>query len=221
MSYVITIQTVMATAFDELAAAIDAKKVADAPAAREVFLGRWVAQAVKKQRFHHRVKADLQRWTQRARSAGTKAGLEAEFRHIQRLYAQWFPVDAPASPVQQTQLQQMIDRAREAGWMLHTQTPIDRKVKIVSEGQHSLVVCPEAVQAAFNAEGHLVDPLSLYVRGPEVDVIDWAHQAKLAPTKVTAYKSIVKYHAEYRLWPDNHADCLMVMPSSFMMREDG
>ncbi|OOF04778.1 hypothetical protein BZG80_07285 [Salinivibrio sp. MA440] len=219
MSYVITIQTVMAAAFDELAAAIDAKKVADAPAAREVFLGRWVAQAVKKQRFHHSVKADLQRWTQRARSAGTQAGLEAEFRHIQQLYTQWFPVDEPASPVQHTQLQQMIDSAREAGWMLHTQTPIDRKVKIVSEGQHSLVVCPEATQAAFNAEGHLAHPLSIYVRGPEIDVMNWAHQAKLAPTKVTAYKSIVKYHAEYRLWPDNHADCLMVMPRQSMVKE--
>ncbi|WP_051416009.1 DUF2913 family protein [Salinivibrio socompensis] len=153
MSYVITIQTVMAAAFDELAAAIDDKKVADAPAAREIFLGRWAAQAVKKQRFHHSVKADLQRWTQRARSAGTNAGLEAEFQHIQRLYTTWFPVGEPAVPVHHTQLQQMIDRAREAGWMLHTQTPIDRKVKIVSEGQHSLVVCPEAVQAAFNAEG--------------------------------------------------------------------
>ncbi|OOE88137.1 DUF2913 family protein [Salinivibrio sharmensis] len=212
MSYVTEIQTVMAAAFDDLAAAIAAKKVVDAPNAREAFLGRWVAQAVKQQRFHHSVKADLQRWTQRARSAGTQAGLGAEFAQIQTVYAEWFPVSEPAKPVHKSQLQQWIDCAVEAGWCVHTQDKIDRKVKIISGGQHSMAVCPGAMHTAFDDEQHLVSPLSVYVRGPEQAVIGWAHQAWIAPTRVTAYKSIVKYHAEYRIWPNNQADGLMVMP---------
>lgn len=212
MSYVTEIQTVMAAAFDDLAAAIAAKKVADAPHAREAFLGRWVAQAVKQQRFHHSVKADLQRWTQRARSAGTQAGLGAEFAQIQTVYAEWFPVGEPAKPVHKSQLQQWIDCAVEAGWCVHTQDTIDRKVKIISGGQHSMAVCPDAMQSAFDDEQRLVSPLSVYVRGPEQAVVAWAHQAWIATTRVTAYKSIVKYHAEYRIWPNNQADGLMVMP---------
>ncbi|SIN84921.1 DUF2913 family protein [Salinivibrio sp. ES.052] len=212
MSYVIEIQTVMAAAFEDLAAAIAAKKVADAPNAREAFLGRWVAQSMKKQRFHYSVKADLQRWTQRARSAGTQAGLDAEFSRIQQVYADWFPVGEAVSPIHLNQLQRLIERATNAGWTVHTQTSIDRKVKIICDGQHSLVVCPQATQAAFDDDDHLTVPLSVYVRGPEVEVITWAHQARLAPTKVTDYKSKVKYHAEYRIWPNNQADSLMVMP---------
>lgn len=212
MSYVTHIQTVVNTAFADIEAAITARKLVDAPAAREAFLGRWVAQAAKKQRFHHSVKADLQRWVQRARSAGTKAALEAEFRQIQSVYQAWFPVNAPANAVMHAQLCQLIDAAKAAQWVVHTDATIDRKVRVISDGHHSLAVCPDATQAAFDSEGVLVKPLSVYVRGPENTFIGWAHQAGLAPTKVTAYKSIVKYHAESLIWPQNQADSLMVMP---------
>nr|WP_232313403.1 DUF2913 family protein [Enterovibrio coralii] len=33
-------------------------------------------------------------------------------------------------------------------------------------------------------------------------------------TKVTDYKSIVKYHGEYVMWPSNQADRLVALPQS-------
>lgn len=211
MKYVDEIQHLVNSALKEMSDAIAAGKLVSAPANKELFLCRWVAQAAKKQRFHHCVGKDLQRWIQRARSAGKNAGITAEFEKISSVYAERFPITQPPKHVARSQVDNLIECAKRADWMVHTDYAIDRKVKVVSDGQCSFAICSEALKASFNDSGILIKPLSLYARGPEAELMNWLNAASLSVTKVTDYKSIVKYHAEYKLWPDNEANCLIVM----------
>lgn len=214
MSYIKEIKSVVDTALAELEEVKAAGKVQNNPVSEESFLCRWVAQAVKKQRFGNKVAKDMTMWVQQGRSMGKNANIKGQMLHIANVYHHFFPEGDAHAPVTRDVFDSLVSELEAADWMIHTEYEINRKVRVISDGQHSFAVCSVALAKCFNDQGELVKPLSLYVRGPEPWFIETVLQKGLLLTKVTDYKSIVKYHGEYQIWPNNQADTLVVLPDS-------
>ncbi|MFD2179594.1 DUF2913 family protein [Veronia pacifica] len=214
MSYVNDIQRLVNTALSELQQAIDEKKIQPNPVSEESFLCRWFAQAIKKHRFGSSVANEMTLWVQQGRSMGKNADLKGQLLHISNVYRHFFSDDKSDRAITRDQLDALIDSLDDGQWMVNIQYEINRKVKVISDGQHSFAICAKALESAFDADGKLIKPLSFYVRCPESEFIDLAVSQDMALTKVTDYKSIVKYHAEYQLWPENRANCLAVLPAN-------
>ncbi len=211
MSYTKEIKYLAQSALDELNEALLQKKIPANPISEETFLCRWIAQAMKKQRFSSLVYEDLKRWTQQGRSMGKNAKLKEQLTAINKFYVHFFPNSDESAPIIKKQLDTFSALLRDENWMVHTEFEINRKVRVISEGQNSFAVCQKALSHAFD-DNTLVKPLSLYFRGPEDWFIQKAYQEGLLLKKITHYKSIVKYHGEYQLWPNNHLDALAVIP---------
>ncbi|KKD58205.1 hypothetical protein RN22_22275 [Grimontia sp. AD028] len=214
MSYIKDIKSVVDSALAELEEAKASGKLQSNPVSEESFLCRWVAQAVKKQRFGNSVSKEMTAWVQQGRSMGKHANIKGQMQHIASVYHHHFPQGDEHSAITKNQFDALVEALEEADWMIHTEYEINRKVRVISDGQHSFAVCSIALGKSFNAEGELVKPLSLYVRGPESWFIETVREHGMLMTKVTDYKSIVKYHGEYQIWPRNQADRLLVLPES-------
>ena len=57
--------------------------------------------------------------------------------------------------------------------------------------------------------------MSWFVRGNHADFVEKASQAGYMVHKVTDYKSMVKYHGEYLIFPANEGNQLAEIPLSF------
>ncbi len=214
MSYTIEIKKLVDTALAELAQVIESKKIPNTPVSKETFMCRWLAQAIKKQRFNPLVLKNMQAWVKLGRSKGIGADLVGNFTHIQRAYHDVFPEGDVHPPLLKTTLDSMIDSFRAEDWMIHTEYEIQRKSQVYSDGQYSFVVCSKAYSEAFNEEGALIKPLSLYVRAPNDVLVERAFSFRFLVKKISDYKSIVKYHAEYQIWPHNRVDALVELAKS-------
>ncbi|RXJ74252.1 hypothetical protein CS022_04115 [Veronia nyctiphanis] len=212
MNYVEEIQRLVDTALNELEKAISEKKIQSGPVSEEAFLCRWIAQAIKKQRFGNIVAREMTTWLQQGRSMGKHANVKGHLLHIQNVYQHFFPDGEPPAPVTHRQFEELIASLDNEEWMVHTEYEINRKVRVISDGLYSFAVCSETMVKAFDGRGVLVKPLSLFVRCPEPMFVKLATKQNLLVSKVSDYKSIVKYHAEYMLWPENRATCLAVLP---------
>ncbi|MEZ8143845.1 hypothetical protein A1OO_08855 [Enterovibrio norvegicus FF-33] len=214
MSYIKEIKSVVDSALSELNDAKAAGKIQNNPVSEDSFLCRWVAQSIKKQRFDNVVLKDLTRWVQQGRSMGKHANLKGQMLHIASVYHHQFPDGDEHVAVTIAQFDDLLTELEKNDWMVHTDQEISRKMRVISDGQHSFVANSAAVEKSFNEAGELVKPMSLYVRGPEAWFIEAFLANGLLATKVTDYKSIIKYHGEYKIWPRNQADCLVVLPES-------
>ncbi len=88
-------------------------------------------------------------------------------------------------------------------WLV-TNTEVNRKVSHHTDGKASLVVCSaQYTESIMNENGELVKPLSLYIRGNTQQFIDIAYQHGILLYKITDYKSKVKFHGEYIIYPMN------------------
>ncbi len=212
MSYTKEIKHLAQSALDELNEALLQKKIPSTPISEDTFLCRWVAQAMKKQRFSSLVHEDLKRWTQQGRSMGKNAKLKEQLSAIDAFYTHFFPDSDASTPVMKNQFETFVTVLSDENWMVHTEFEINRKVRVISDGQNSFAVCHKALTQAFDDQNNLIKPLSLYFRGHEDWFIQKAYQEGLLLKKITHYKSIVKYHGEYQLWPNNHLDALAVIP---------
>lgn len=77
-------------------------------------------------------------------------------------------------------------------------------------------LCVKQYQQALSESGELIKPISLYVRGDVKQLVDMAYKHGLLLFKVTDYKSLVKYHGEYIVYPaNNDLNCLNYQLSSF------
>lgn len=214
MSYIEDIKSVVDSALAELETAKASGKLQNNPVSEESFLCRWVAQAIKKQRFKNSVSREMTHWVQQGRSMGKNANIKGQMAHIAKVYHHYFSTGDDHPALTRTQFDNLIGALEKADWMIHTEYEISRKVRVISDGQHSFAVCSTALAKSFNEEGELVKPLSLYVRGPEPWFVETMREHGFLVTKVTDYKSIVKYHGEYQIWPCNRADRLVVLPDS-------
>ncbi|MEI8611989.1 DUF2913 family protein [Enterovibrio sp. Hal110] len=214
MSYVEDIKLLVDTAMTELQDAKNNGKVQANPNSEESFLCRWVAQAGKKQRFNPSVTPNMTEWVQQGRSMGKNAHIKGRMAHISAVYHHQFPVGDEHAAITRGQFDALVTSLEDADWMVHTEHEITRKVRVLSDGQHSFAVCAKALAASFNEAGELTKSLSLYVRGQEAGFVELLLSHGLLVTKVTDYKSIVKYHGEYKIWPHNRATSLVVLPES-------
>lgn len=213
-NYTIEIQNVVNSALAEMAAEHQSGKLANAPVANNHYLVRWVTRSLKNQRFPRCVVADLTRWQKAGRSKGNDAGLLFLFQRISAFYARCFA--AGEKTLLDSDIEAFLDQMEQAGWEVSTAEPLVNagKVQIFTEGQNSLALCADQCESCFDGET-LIKPMSWFVRGNHAEFIERATAAGFMVHKVTDYKSNVKYHGEYRIFPCNLGDQLAEIPLSF------
>ena len=216
--YYLEIQNVVNTALAELDAEHQSGKLANAPVANNHFLVRWVTKALKGQRFHRCVGDDLTRWQKAGRSKGNDANLLPTFQRIAAFYAQFF-ANAAETIVTDQQIEAFLDLMESADWEVSTSEPIvgQGKVQIFTSGQNSLALCADQCESCFEGE-RLVKPMSWFVRGNHNQFIELASQAGFMVHKRTDYKSNVKYHGEYIIYPANQGLQLAEIPLGFQVK---
>ncbi|WP_070963088.1 DUF2913 family protein [Vibrio sonorensis] len=214
--YTTEIQKLVNSALDELATEHAKGKLIDAPVANNHFLVRWVTKALKTQSFDRCVGDDLIRWQKMGRSKGNQAGLEPIFKRISGYYAHHL---TQASEITDKQIERFLDKMESEGWEVSTSEPLvgEGKIQIYTEGQHSLALCSEQCDSCFDGE-KLVKTMSWFVRGNHAQFVEMASEAGFMVHKVTDYKSNVKYHGEYLVFPNNRGDQVAEIPLSFVVK---
>ncbi|WP_434339250.1 DUF2913 family protein [Motilimonas cestriensis] len=188
--------------------------VSRTPVNQTHYLNAWVTKAIKTQRFAHCVAAVLLVWQQQGRSLGKHAQLKQTFENIVRIYGSFLSEQGSLAKVYETQIDALFDQLAEAGWSLITDSVIDRKMKRNSAGMDSLVICRQQYERAIHPEEkRLIRPLSCYIRGNVEQLISLALAENLLLFKVTDYKSKVKYHGEYIIYPSNNGPFLAQFPA--------
>lgn len=216
--YTIEIQNLVNAALDELAAEHKSGKQVNAPVANNHYLVRWVTRAIKSQRFPRCVGDDLIRWQKAGRSKGNDAGLMFTFQRISKFYAEFFPSDKEDRVIKDSDVEAFLDVMEKEGWEVSTSEELVGcgKIQIFTEGQNSLALCANQCESCFDGED-LVKPMSWFVRGNHAQFIEKAAAAGFMVHKVTDYKSNVKYHGEYLVFPGNRGQHLAEIPLSFQL----
>ncbi len=213
--YYLEIQNVVNTALEELAAEHKSGKLANAPVANNHFLVHWVTKAIKSQRFASCVVADLTRWQKAGRSKGNQSELLFTFKRISAFYKQFFSGDTD-NVITDKKIEAFLDVVEEADWEVSTAEPLVGvgKVQIFTDGQNSLALCSNQCDSCFEGE-LMVKPMNWFVRGNHALFIEMASVAGFMVHKQTDYKSNVKYHGEYLIYPSNQGNQLAEIPLSF------
>ena len=214
-AYYIEIQNVVNTALHEIKQQHDSGKLANAPVSNTHFMVRWVSKSIKAQRFHRSVVDDLVRWQKAGRSKGTQSELMFTFENISKFYAHFLPVDQEPKPVLDSEIDAFLDYMETQNWSICTSYDLTEKVQIFSEGENSFVVCSKQCDDCFEGGSELVKPMSFYVRGNHAEFVRQATKAGFLLHKITKYKSNVKYHGEYLVFPKNMGNQLAEIPIGF------
>jgi hypothetical protein len=221
--YYIELQNVVNTALQELEAEHRKGKLADTPVSNTHFLVRWVTRSLKTQRFPRCVGDDLTRWQKAGRSQGTASDLLFTFNNIAKFYQHLLPIDKEPETITDADIEAFLDRMEQEGWSVCTEYDLTEKTQIFSEGDNSLVLCAKQCVECFATNDEqskdtpetLVKPISMFVRGNHARFIQLATGAGLLVHKRTDYKSIVKYHGEYLIYPSNKGSQLAEIPIGF------
>ncbi|MFO6422292.1 DUF2913 family protein [Motilimonas sp. KMU-193] len=202
------------TALDELEQACQQGAVSRTPVSEAHYINAWVTKAIKAQRFPHCVAKTLLFWQQQARSLGKNANLPQTLNRIISTYAKVLDNQNNLTKVYDSQLQTVLEQLVTDDWNVIDQVELARKMKLNSTGQDSLIICAKQYAHAIEpSEQRLIRPLSLYVRGNVSQLVDLAYQQKLLLFKMSDYKSKVKFHGEYVVFPSNKGDFLPEFPS--------
>ncbi len=207
-TYSLEIYKVVDSALTELNNNLQSGRTPNNPLSEAHYLAAWITNSMKKKRFDNGVVPTLKKWQQQARSLGKNANLKSQFIHLKSLYDHVLTEDKQCIPVTILQLNNLLDAMREQDWVVHDENILNGKYKLQTQGQDSLLVCAEQLKTHFSEDGQLIKPLSLYVRGQQQHIIDTAFDNCLLLHKVTDYKSMVKYHGEYIIYPNNSGDFL-------------
>ena len=200
------------SALTELDASQASGKTARNPLSEAHYLGAWVTMAMKKKRFDTVVLETLKGWQRQARSLGKDAGLKEQFIYLEKCYSRVLDADKQVQPVTIEQLNKLYAALTEQQWMVTTDLEVGDKLNRHSGGKDSLIVCAEKIANSFDIQGTLTKPLSLYVRGNQQIIIDLAFKQNLLLYKKTDYKSKVKYHGEFVIYPNNDGNSLPEFP---------
>lgn len=198
---------------NELAESVESGKTPGNPVSETHFLSAWVTKSIKQQRYDPCVAKTLLAWQQQARSMGKKAQLKQQFEQVRRTLAGLSPDGAFKAAVTAEQIQALYQALAATDWLVTTEYEVNRKVTHHTDGQASLVACAKQYREAIAESGEVVQPVSLYLRGDAKVVIETAYQHGLLLFKVTDYKSKVKYHGEYMIYPGNHGIHLPELPA--------
>ena len=200
------------TALAELDASQASGRTAGNTLSEAHYLGAWVTTAMKKKRFDTVVLETLKGWQRQARSLGKNAGLKEQFIYLEKCYSQVLDADKQVQPVAIEQLNKLYSALTELDWMVTTDLEVGDKLNRHSGGKDSLIVCAEKISNSFDIQGTLTKPLSLYVRGNQQVIVDLAFKQNLLLYKKTDYKSKVKYHGEFIVYPNNDGHSLPEFP---------
>ncbi|UXI02546.1 DUF2913 family protein [Photobacterium sp. TY1-4] len=211
--YIEEIGKLVSDGLSELAESVESGKTPGNPVSETHFLSAWVTKSIKQQRYDHSVAKTLLAWQQQARSMGKNAQLKQQFVQIRNTLTGLNPAEGLTAAVTAAQIQALYQALTSADWLVTTEFEVNRKVTHHTDGQASLVVCAKQYREGIAESGDVVKPLSLYLRGDAKAVIDAAYQHGLLLFKVTDYKSKVKYHGEYVVYPCNHGTHLPELPT--------
>lgn len=176
------------------------------------YLGAWVTTAMKKKRFASILLATLKDWQRQARSLGRNAKLKEQFTYLIKCYNQVLDDNKEVQTVKINQLNTLYEKLSENKWMVTTDLSVGKKLNRFSGGQASLIICAEQINNCFDEQGKLIKPLSLYIRGDQQKIVNDAFTLNLLLYKKTDYKSKVKYHGEFIIYPDNDGFSLPEFP---------
>lgn len=200
------------SALTELAASQKSGRTPKNSLSEAHYLAAWVTTALKSKRFDAIVFATLKNWQKQARSLGKNAGLKEQFIYLEKCYSRVLDSDKQVQAVNIEQLNRLYTDLSDNNWMVNTDLEVGDKLNRHSGGLDSLIVCAEKISSSFDEQGVLVKPLSLYVRGNQQTIIDFAFAENLLLYKITDYKSKVKYHGEYIVYPNNDGTSLPEFP---------
>ncbi len=222
-SYVAEIQSVINDALGDLAQAHSSKRVANTPIGNTNFLARWLTNSIKQQRYTKQVAGDLIGWQKYARSKGSASDLFGEFSKIKAFYDKTLPDLNSPTPVTDAQIEALLDSLEELNWSRATDTVIDSKIQVFTEGDSSIVLCANECDNWFEAiEGsdkeRLTKPMRVFVRGDHQQFITAALAQGLLVHKQSDYKSVVKYHGLYWVYPENCGQTRPEIPFSFQYK---
>lgn len=214
--YFAEIQNVVNQAIADLEQEHVSGKLVNAPIANNHFLVRWVTKAIKTQRFDKLTSNDLIGWQKLGRSKGNQALLEPTFRRISAFYRHFFAGDI--NSITDKQIEAFLDLMERANWEVSTSEVLTdgSKVQIFTDGQNSLALCANQCEQCFEGE-QLIKPMSWFVRGNHADFVTKAFEAGFMVHKRTDYKSTVKYHGEYLIYPMNKGTQLAEIPLNFTL----
>jgi hypothetical protein len=172
------------------------------------FLCNWMVESLKTKRFSKLMAADLTAWISQARSQGAGAQLKQRLTCIADQYQQ---VNNSAIATG-TGLKNLLTGLAAQEWVVVTDTDIDAKLKINSDGKSSLIVSAKEFNQHIVDE-KIVKPISMYIRGDEKLVARLALEQGLLLSQGNKKTSLIKHHKTYVLIPDNlHSSlCLLCL----------
>jgi len=176
------------------------------------YLGAWVTTAIKKKRFDPIVLETLKSWQKKARSLGKNAGLKEQFIYLQKCYDQVLDEKKASRALNIEQFNALYATLTEQQWLVTTDLEVVDKLNRHSDGKDSLIVCATQITNCFDEQGELIKPISLYVRGNQQTIINLAFAQNILLHKQTDYKSKVKYHGEFIVYPHNDGNFLPELP---------
>jgi hypothetical protein len=175
------------------------------------FLVHWVTKALKTHQFDRCVVPDLMKWQKQGRTKGASSDLLNTFIRISDLYARVTPLESERVPLTESDFEALIHGLEALDWIAEIDEELSGKIRFDSDGENSLVFCSKQLATVFTDE-LLVAPISCYVRGDHQQFLQMATEAGILMHKQSDYKSIVKYHGEYVIHPNNIASQLAEMP---------
>lgn len=206
-SFSISIHHVVSTALIDLSEAQAKGKIPRNPLSETHFLGAWTTNAIKKKRFGSDVVPTLQIWQRKARSLGKDAALVSTFNAIKQTYEHVFDSALKTKPVAKDQVIAFCEQLTAQQWMVNTDLEVGEKLNRHSAGKASMVISKTEFDDHFE-NGLLAKPVSVYIRGDFPEALQAAFLQALLLYKVTDYKSKVKYHGEYIIYPHNDGEFL-------------
>ncbi|RBW66624.1 alpha-acetolactate decarboxylase [Vibrionales bacterium C3R12] len=213
--YHIEIQALVNAALEEMAAEHESGKLVNAPVANNHFLVRWVTKNIKTKVFNKCISSDMIRWQKSGRSKGNQSDLLFTFKRISAFYGKMFPQGDDTKPLKDSDVEAFIDKMDEAGWCV-TNTEVltnGEKIQFFTDGADSFAMCADQCDDSFDGE-IMARPMNWFVRGNHAKFIEMAAEAGFMLHKRTDYKSLVKYHGEYIVYPGNHGIELAEIPIS-------
>ncbi|MCH7373133.1 DUF2913 family protein [Aeromonas sp. MR16] len=190
----------------ELARSASQKAGKRTPAQESHFLCTWMADSLKEKRFSRLVMEDLKGWIQQGRTLGAGADLKGLLERIVCQYGR-----AMAVPEQLgARLAALLAELESMGWLVFTDAEVSAKLRLLGQGQSSLVISASEYQGHV-ADGELIKPITLYVRGDEKQLAQAAFAQGLLLSQGDKKATLVKHHKAYRLVPANAQPALALL----------
>lgn len=205
--FIYLISQLIDSAQQELEQAKQSGKVANTVVSETHFLSAWITTALKNKRFNSILVPLLKDWQKQLRSLGKNSNLLASFKSFATTYQQITDQNNQPHPVNKLQIENLLDILEEHNWLVIDDAVIENNMRCRSDGQPSALICAEQLSSQF-VQQVLKKPISLYIRGEQKQLVKSALDCGLLLYKVTDYKSKVKYHGEYKIYPFNSCNAL-------------